>query len=136
MSSIPNLPNLSSPQFFTDDNKILFFAIIIGAIFFFIIMPKLHKCWMREQTEMFADISNLPLRKFDQLKCSRSCCKNTQWPTGIPPEKTDMTAEELKNYIPSNFTCNWGKEGGCVCVTQQDYDYLSNKGGNISSGSC
>jgi hypothetical protein len=70
------------------------------------------------------------LVKIDTNKCSRSCCGLSQWP--IPSEMLDNTIppEELKNYIPSNFSCNRGDNSGCVCVTQNDYDYLNNHSNN------
>ena len=45
----------------------------------------------------------------------------------------DISAEELKSYIPTNFSCNLGSGSGCVCTTNEDYDQLNTKGGNMEN---
>ena len=66
--------------------------------------------------------------KIDTNKCSRDCCGLAQWPVPSELLSNNISSEELKNYIPSNFSCNLGANSGCVCLTQNDYNYLSNHG--------
>jgi hypothetical protein len=72
--------------------------------------------------------NNVQPAKIDTNKCSRDCCGLAQWPVPSELLSNNISSEELKNYIPSNFSCNLGANSGCVCLTQNDYNYLSNHG--------
>ena len=118
------------------NNSTLIWAVIVIAIFFFIIMPMIENCYLNERhalKEALENVSHGP--KIDVNKCSRSCCKNNNWPYPEELQPKDMTPEELKNYIPSNFSCNLGSNsgGGCVCLTKENYNYLGSRGSNGSS---
>jgi hypothetical protein len=39
-------------------------------------------------------------------------------------DKTYTTKLNSNEYIPSNFSC----DGGCVCITNKNYNFLSNRG--------
>ena len=73
-------------------------------------------------------VNNVQPVKIDTNKCSRDCCGLAQWPVPSELLSNNISSEELKNYIPSNFSCNLGANSGCVCLTQNDYNYLSNHG--------
>lgn len=62
--------------------------------------------------------------KLDTKKCSRKCCKHVQWK---PPHMSEPDAD---GNVASNFMCNLGEGGGCVCMGDEDMDYLSKRGGN------
>ena len=57
-------------------------------------------------------------------KCSRDCCKHSQWPTPF------RAKSEEDNNVSSNLMCNGGNGGGCVCMNKDDVAYLSERGGN------
>ena len=46
--------------------------------------------------------------------------------------KQQMSQDELKNYVPSNFGCTSGNYSGCVCLNKTDTEYLNNHGNNRS----
>jgi hypothetical protein len=50
-------------------------------------------------------------------------------------EKT-IPDDQLKNYIGSNMSCNFGNGSGCLCVSKDDFNYLAERGGNSGSGMC
>ena len=85
---------------------------------------------LRENLE---NILNQSIRPIDTNKCSRSCCINSGWPYPSDVLDKDIDPVELKKYVPNNFSCTDGpsNKSGCLCVTQQDLDYLTNKAGNI-----
>jgi hypothetical protein len=120
-----------------DNNKILLYGIIVAVVFFVFIMPLIEKCYNAEKHELVEKLENLmnPI-KLDTNKCSRSCCVNSGWEYPKELQPKDMTAEELKNYIPTNFSCNLGSNtgGGCVCVSKDDYEVLGSRGSNGVTG--
>ena len=113
-------------------NNVALFLIILGAIFFFIfVMPLVDKNYYNNQVkETFNTTNEKNIVKLDQNKCSTSCCGLSQWP--VPSEILDnsIPPDELKNYIPSNFGCTSGDYSGCLCLTQQNSDYLNSHGNN------
>ena len=64
--------------------------------------------------------------KIDLNECSRDCCKYTQWK--LPPEIALSNDKQYSNFIPTNLSCNWGKNSGCVCLDQKQFNYLSSRG--------
>ena len=123
-------------NFNNEDIQIMVFSVIVAVIFFLIIMPYIESAFNKDKNalrENLENILNQSINPIDNNRCSRSCCINSGWP--YPPEvlDNDIPAEELKNYIPNNFTCTDGpsNRSGCLCVTQKDFDYLTNKAGNI-----
>jgi hypothetical protein len=56
--------------------------------------------------------------------CSPSCC-NRQYET---PTIKDVMGDQ-NQYVSSNMTCS-GEHSGCICMTQQQQNYLENRGGN------
>ena len=116
-----------------ESNLILLMSIVFIIIFFIIIMPNIETTYNNETTEILDKLVNIPSVKIDTKKCSRSCCINSGWP--LPPDvlEKDIDPVELKKYVPNNFSCTDGpsNKSGCLCVTQKDLDYLTNKAGNI-----
>jgi len=88
----------------------------------------------KKYTEQFNSLSNpynlmdtKPSNGIDTNICSQQCCKFTQWP--VPFNTTNPNSIDLSNYIGSNFSCNNGQSGGgCVCISKDNYNYLSNHG--------
>jgi len=123
----------------SQDNSIFIYSIIIAVVFFIFIMPFIETCQIKDKENFEAQLDNVlngdPKFLFNN-KCSRSCCKNTGWP--YPPEllENDIDKEELKKYIPNNFSCSLGSDvnGGCLCMTQADKDNLTKRYGNSRYG--
>lgn len=120
-----------------ENNMALLYSLIVVVVFFVLIMPMLENCYKKEKEAFVAQLENaiMPLR-IDTNKCSRSCCKNSNWalPTELVP--TDMSKEESDKYIATNLSCNFGSQngGGCVCVSKNDYEILGSRGGNGVTG--
>ena len=120
--------------------NIILLLVIIGTIIFFLfIMPLVDDHYFKEKfSELNNENNEEELVKVDTLKCSKSCCGLAQYP--VPDEVLDKNIQpgELKNYLPSNFSCNFGNEtgSGCVCLTQSDYNYLNNHGNNSNNAKC
>lgn len=66
--------------------------------------------------------------KIDQNVCSKQCCKFIQWPVPFNTRNPTISNSTLDKFIPSNLACNGGSNGGCVCLTKDDFNYLSNHG--------
>jgi len=123
-------------NFKDNDTETLIYSLIIAVIFIIIIMPVVQNCKKKDKIKLKENLENIftgePKFLFSN-KCSRSCCINSGWP--YPPEvlETDISAKELKNYVPTNFSCSLGSNlnGGCLCTTKQDLEYLSKRGGNM-----
>jgi hypothetical protein len=120
-----------------NNNTILLYIILGAAIFFILILPVLNNRCEKELQENLDNVTQQVQHKLDLNKCSRQCCKHTQW--DLPPAlkaKGPIPEEELKNYIGSNFSCSGDSSGpsgdsGCVCFSKDDYNYLSSHAGNI-----
>ena len=112
------------------NNEVLMYAIVLGAIFFLFVLPKIEKKYHQEEDEMIEKMTSLinakknEIKKLDRNKCSRDCCLHTQWPAPHMPEK------KSDKYVGSNFMCN-GNGGGCLCVSKDDKDYLAKRGLNF-----
>ena len=125
------------------NNLFLILIIIISIITFFYIYPNILKENIEEKFEIdnrftlpiFIDNDNKietkknnSLVKLDQNICSKQCCKFVQWPVSFNTRNPLVKDEILDKFIPSNFACNGGANGGCVCLTKNDYNYLANHG--------
>lgn len=116
------------------DDLIVVYAIILGVFFFFCILPMIEKKHLKEVEKMTNTKKALKMMlhsKIDTTKCSKQCCKHTQWP--VPKElrpKGNMTDEELKDVVGSNLTCNHGSGGGCVCLKKDQFKQLASRGDN------
>jgi hypothetical protein len=75
-----------------------------------------------------SDNINNKLYRIDLKPCSKQCCKFIQWPVPFNTKNPILSDDTLNNYIGSNLSCNLGDGGGCVCITKDDYNYLSNHG--------
>jgi hypothetical protein len=114
-------------------NTLLIWTVVIVGVFFFVIMPAIEKCYLADRQSLKEALENVGHGpKLDTNKCARSCCVNSGWPLPEELKPKDLSPEELANYIPTNFSCNLGSNtgGGCVCVTKDDYKYLSSRGTN------
>ncbi|VVU94870.1 hypothetical protein CPAV1605_595 [seawater metagenome] len=112
----------------------ILWLIVVVIIFFCFILPKIEKCYARENRELLEKFSTLgQCDKVDLDVCSPACC-GSQWPTGI--KLTDKTITELdiiNKYVPSNYTCSGTGKGqgpGCVCIPKSQRKFLYNRGGN------
>ena len=115
-----------------ENNMNLLYGIIIIIVFYVFIMPMIEKSYNNEKKDLVEKLENIMDGKLDTNKCSRSCCINSGWELPKELVSKDMSADELKNYIPSNFSCNFGSNtgSGCVCVSKNDNEILCSRGGN------
>jgi hypothetical protein len=115
----------------------LIYAILIAIVFFLCVMPMIEKYYKLENKALVEKLENavMPL-KVDTHKCARSCCVNSGWPVPDEVLDKDIPESEMKDYIPTNYSCNFGSNNGsgCLCVTKQDVDYLGSRGGNGVTG--
>ena len=118
------------------DNDFILYAILGAIIFFLFVLPKLEnkKPTAKKQVKERLENTNA-IQKIDENICSKQCCKFVQWPVPHDVKVGDIPEEQLKNYIPSNLSCNYGSNngGGCLCITKDNFDYLSQRGGNAGS---
>ena len=113
-----------------DDDKALTYVVVGAIIFFVFILPKLEECYVRDNSQIREKMKSLTshnnknILNMDKKKCSKKCCAFTQWPVPHMPKTSD-------EYEGSNFFCNGGSSsGGCLCVTQEDLNYLAQRGKN------
>jgi hypothetical protein len=119
------------------EDKFLIYAILIAVIFFLFIMPMIEKYYNLENKSLVEKLENAvsPLR-VDTNICSPSCCINSGWPVPNELKSNDIPEKDMKNYIPTNYSCNFGSNNGsgCVCLKKNDLDYLGSRGGNGVTG--
>lgn len=133
-----------------ENNKTLMFVVLGAVLFFIFVLPLIDKMCEKEQTILKEKLKNISsekmlthpnstyysllddnmgdIVKIDENRCSRYCCKHTQWP--VPHELTNKATEE---YIGTNLSCNFGANSGCVCVTKDNFNYLSSRGNNTNN---
>jgi len=119
------------------DNTFLILSILIGILIIFVIYPNImsqnHSEGFQidqQVNKILTDTINKDVPKIDQRICSKQCCKFIQWPVPFNTKNPIVKDDVLNNFIPSNFACNGGENGGCVCLTKDDYNYLSEHGQN------
>ena len=119
-----------------ENNMTMMYCIIVAGVFFVFIMPMIEKCYNDDKKVLIEKLENIMAVKIDTNKCSKSCCINSGWELPKELVSKDLSADELKNYIPSNFSCNFGSNtgSGCVCVSKNDNEILGSRGGNGVSG--
>ena len=113
--------------------------IILGAILYFVYV---QPCVDTKFQETLQDLN--PITKIDINKCSKNCCKFTQWPIKFElsansrnlisdnkPINTN-TNEDTSQYIGTNYSCNFGQGSGCLCMTKEDLSIIENRGSNTN----
>ena len=123
------------------NNLSLIISIIIIFLFFFIFLPIFDNIYkIKEQLEninlpnetnlLFPDNST-GIPKLDNNKCSKNCCNRlTQWK--IPSELYESdNKHDYSKYIPSNISCKSNDTVGCLCVTNDNLNYLQSRGSNL-----
>ena len=132
------------------DDSLLILSILIGLLIFFYLYPNIINQSKKEgfqiddQVNKLIQSANAPIfidndssikeiksnvmRKIDQNVCSKQCCKFIQWPVPFNTRNPTISDSTLDKFIPSNLGCNGGANGGCVCLTKDDFNYLSNHG--------
>ena len=111
--------------------NILFYGVVILLLFLLVVQPMLNKYLKKEN---FASLDKEEgLVKLDTLPCSPDCCRP---PFNLPEHLKE--GKRTDGVVYNNFTCTGGinnppglREGvGCVCVNQQQIDFLTRRGGN------
>ena len=122
------------------DNEMLGLIIIGIIIFFTVILPIIdnkNKQSIDKINEQLTNQTNQVNRpKLETNMCSKQCCNHTQWPVPDDVKIKDMSDEEMGKYVPTNLSCNFGSGSGCLCVTKDDFKYLSNRGSNAGKDTC
>ena len=109
--------------------------IILGIVVFFVfILPIIDNRKKQAVDEIKEKLENTSQKKLDKNMCSRQCCKFTQWP--LPAELRSKELPDDSKYVANNMSCNFGSGSGCLCVTKDDLNYLSNRGSNASTTMC
>ena len=117
-----------------NSDSFLILSLLLGILFFFYIYPNIIIQSKKEDFLIDDKIHNLikttdqNIPKIDQNICSKQCCKFIQWPIPFNTRNPIINDDTLNNFIPSNLSCNRGTNGGCVCLTENDFNYLSNHG--------
>jgi hypothetical protein len=112
-----------------DYNKILFCIILVLCLF---ILCNGSTCQSKENLANIDDDNNNKLKKIDTNICSKQCCKFTQWSVPFNLTEGPISDADLQKYKGSNLSCNYGEGSGCVCVSDDNLNYLANRGGNSS----
>ena len=115
------------------NNNVLVLVILGALVFFLFVMPHIDKQHVEDEAKLKEHLNNInsePTVKLDKNMCSRECCKFTQWPVPHDLKEKQIPEEQLKEFISSNMSCNFGSGSGCLCVKNEDMKYLANRGGN------
>lgn len=112
-------------------------VILILIIFYYVVYPYLQANNFNLLENFNTKKSHLSNnKKVDLAMCSPSCC-STQFPpsfdTGSDPRI--KPGDIGTKYFPSNFNCLGNEYNGvgssCACITKEQHDFLSSRGGNI-----
>ena len=113
------------------NNNVLILVILGAIIFFIFIMPMIDRANISEESKLKENLNNTePSVKLDKNMCSKQCCKFSQWPVPHDLNEKNIPEDQLKDYVGSNMSCNFGNGSGCLCVTKDDLNYLASHGGN------
>ena len=112
--------------------------IILGIIIFFVfILPIIDNKNKQSIDKIKESLSNTSEQlKLDKNMCSKQCCKHVQWPVPHDATTKEISDKDMEKYIGTNLTCNLGSGSGCLCVTKDDFNYLSNRGSNAGKVMC
>jgi hypothetical protein len=120
-----------------NNNQVLVMVILGAVIFFIFVLPLLDDKKNKEAKKLKEGLDNIPeIKKLDKNRCSKQCCKHVQWPVPHDAKTKEIPDKELENYIGTNLSCNFGEGSGCLCVTKDDFNYLSNRGSNAGKNMC
>jgi len=62
--------------------------------------------------------------------CSPSCCSD-QYPTSFKLRPDENVCASKGNFVPSSYMCNNSyQDSGCLCMTKEQSNFLSTRGGN------
>ncbi len=110
-------------MFQNDGNTLVY--VLLAIVIIYMICNRMKESFLSSGTNLKG------CYKLDQNMCSVDCC-GKQWPTSFDQKRDPRIKEgELgTKYIPTNMTCS-GKTGtGCVCASQRQYKFLSDRGSN------
>ena len=79
----------------------------------------------------FESATNLGKNTMAFNSCSKSCCSK-QYPLPFKMPVNPEVAANMKDFVPSRFTCNnYWEDAGCLCITKDQSDNLAQRGGNV-----
>ncbi len=117
--------------------EIIFIIIIIILIICIIISIPQQKSINNTCIEKFNTIKNnlpenyIPDAKIDQNICSKQCCKFAVWEPPFDVKNPNIDPTFMDKFIGTNLSCGNGPDnGGCVCMTKNDFNYIANRGQN------
>jgi hypothetical protein len=121
----------------SQSNKIILFALFIGAIVFYLWMtPVLEEPYgafnalpyamYKDKEDYYPKDSAL---LFSNNKCCKSCCKNL-WPLPFDVDDCPTCKDGNEKYVLSNYMCQGEKGAGCVCLDKQEANLLDRRGNN------
>ena len=122
--------NLTSGGLLSSPNRGLLILVCVGVVLLILTASCSTKQPFTNITEHLTNLfdTSSDIKKLDLNKCSKQCCGQTQWPLPQELRTKDMTDEEAKKYVPTNFSCNLGSGSGCLCVSKDDFNYLAAHG--------
>ena len=113
----------------SEESQSIVCIVVVVAVFFLLILPQLEKMRESEENELREKFNNKlnDFHKIDTNICSANCCGN-QYPIGFDV-KEDKRLIGGK-YVPTNYTCTGHHGTGCVCLTKEQKDYLTERANN------
>ena len=72
------------------------------------------------------------IQTLDNNPCNKQCCNLNQWKhPNFLNDNIDTT--DYSKYVASNINCTYNnKDTGCLCLTQDNFNYLKNRGSNMN----
>ena len=106
-----------------DNNTLVY--VLIALVIGYLLFSRMSETFLSSGTNLKG------CYKLDQNMCSVDCC-GSQWPVSFDMKKDPRIKDgELgKKYIPTNLSCS-GKMGtGCICASNKQYQFLTDRGTN------
>lgn len=87
-----------------------------------------------EHFSMYSDPEGIDSYLTDMMPCSKSCCAN-YWPIphmSCAPGDAICALVANNTYVPTNYSCANRDTSGCVCMTKHAWNFLAQRGNNIT----
>ncbi len=113
-----------------NNQRYLLLAGLLFVFFYLFVYPRMMENRVRTEERFTEALSRC--YKLDTNMCSKDCCTQNYWPVSFDTKRDPriLPGELGTKYIPTQLTCSGINGRGCVCVTNDQYNFVSTRGTN------